>query len=127
MNHNIVLEDIDAGAPTPQHSVRRKEMMYRHRFPSDVVESDGPFEEFAHDAAIVTVETDDGSYFTPVVLVYPNFVGAMPDVEDIPFDPHRVIRILQSPENLKQRSSSDWTFFTQNRKIAEQSGGEVRV
>ena len=86
--------------------------MYPHRFPAAVIQRDGPFDEFAKDASIVTVELNDGSVISPVLLVYPDFVGGMPDVDGIPFDPRRVLRIYQTPENLNQCSRSHWTFFT---------------
>jgi len=87
-------------------------MKYLYHFPHEVIERDGPFHQFAKDASIVTVEMNDGTIYSPVVLVCPDLVGAMPDVSKLPFDPSQVSRISQTPENLSQRSSSDWTFFT---------------
>jgi len=82
--------------------------MYQYNFPKAVIERDGPFDEFAKDASIVSVELNDGRIFSRVLLVYPDFIGAIHGVQELPFAPVDVIRIFQTPENLKDRSSQDW-------------------
>jgi hypothetical protein len=82
--------------------------MYKYKFPAEIIERDGAFEEFAKDASIVSVELKDGRVFSRILLVYPDFIGAIHGVKKLPFDPLDVKRIFQTPENLKDRSSQEW-------------------
>jgi hypothetical protein len=83
----------------------------RYEIPRDIVERDGPFTEFKQDAAIVSVELAGGNTIGQVLLVYPNQVWAVRGRDTIPFDPPQVVRIFQSSEDLRTRTTSDWTFF----------------
>ena len=82
-----------------------------YELPIDVVTRDGPFQEFKQDAAFVTVETGSGEIHRGVLVLHPNYVIAMRGVEKLPFDPSGVVRIYQTDEDLKLRSSSNWTFW----------------
>jgi len=96
-------------------------MEYIHCFPKSLVERDGPFREFKQDGAIVSVELKDGTIFGAVLLVYPDIIGAMPEVDSIPFAVEDISKIFQTEDNIGCRSSSKWTFFLKNKK-AEQAG-----
>ena len=85
--------------------------MPRYEIPSPIVERDGPFEEFKQDGAIVSVELADGKIIGQVLLVYPNQVFAVRGCDRMPFDPLQVVRVFQSPEDLRTRTTSKWTFF----------------
>ena len=81
------------------------------QIPQNIYERDGPFKEFKQDAAIVSVELDDGRVFPGVVVLFPNYIIAMEGYSDLPFDPAKVIRVLQTAQDLKSRSKSDWVWF----------------
>jgi hypothetical protein len=83
----------------------------RYEIPRGIVERDGPFAEFKQDAAIVSVELVGGQTIGQVLLVYPNQIWAVRGRDAIPFDPSQVVRIFQSSEDLRTRTTSDWTFF----------------
>jgi len=83
----------------------------RYEIPRGIVERDGPFGEFKQDAAIVSVELTGGQIIGQVLLVYPNQVWAVKGRDAMPFDPSQVARIFQSSEDLRTRTTSDWTFF----------------
>jgi hypothetical protein len=83
----------------------------RYEIPGRIVERDGPFIEFKQDGAIVTVELVDGKTIGQVLLVYPNQVFAVRGCDRMPFDPQQVVRVFQSPEDLRTRTTSEWTFF----------------
>ena len=79
--------------------------------PANVVERDGPFEEFKQDAAFVSVELADGRKFEHLLLLHPNYLIAMKGESVLPFDPKQVMRAFQTAEDLKLRSSSNWAFW----------------
>jgi hypothetical protein len=81
--------------------------MYKHKFPAEVIERDGPFDEFSKDASMVSVEISDGRIYSRVVLVYPDFIGQIYGVKELPFDHNEVTRIFQTSDNLKERPR-DW-------------------
>jgi hypothetical protein len=83
----------------------------RYELPSEIVERDGPFDEFKQDGAIVTVELLDGRTVGQVLLVYPNQVWAVQNCDAMPFNPREVVRVFQSPQDLNTRTTSGWVFF----------------
>ena len=86
-------------------------MKYKYNIPDDVYKKFGPFDEFKQDASFVTVELSDGRKFSGVLVLYPNFIIAMEGFDEIPFDPSSIVRVCQTGDDLKKRSSSDWTFW----------------
>lgn len=79
--------------------------------PEDVVQTDGPFQEFKQDAAFVSVELRDGRVFHHVLVLYPRQIIAMKGQDTLPFDPNQVKRAFQTEDDLKMRSDSRWTFW----------------
>ena len=79
--------------------------------PTEVVQRDGPFDEFKQDAAFVSVELNDGRRFDHLLVLYPNYIIAMKGKSVLPFDPKQNIRVYQTDEDLKLRSSSSWVFW----------------
>jgi hypothetical protein len=79
--------------------------------PTEVVQRDGPFDEFKQDAAFVSVELADGSRFNHLLVLYPNYIIAMKGASVLPFDPKQIRRAFQTDEDLKLRSSSSWVFW----------------
>ena len=88
--------------------------MYQYRMPSHLIERDGPFVEFKQDGAIVSVDLANGVTHDEVLLVYPDYIAAVPKGEDLPFLPEDVVRVFQSPENLVARANSSWSYFHEN-------------
>lgn len=87
----------------------------RYLIPWDIVERDGPFEEFKQDGAVVSVELADGRTYGGVLLVYPNEIWAMDGYSELPFDPQSIKRIFQTEHDLADRSKSSWGFFGSSR------------
>ena len=79
--------------------------------PAEVVQRDGPFDEFKQDAAFVSVELTDGRRFDHLLVLYPNYIIAMKGESVLPFDPKQIRRAFQTDEDLKLRSSSSWVFW----------------
>jgi len=76
-----------------------------------VIDKFGPFDEFARDASMVTVELKNGEIITGVLIVYPNYIGAIEGEDDLIFSPKEVIKVFQTPEDLKKRSKSGWFWL----------------
>ena len=79
--------------------------------PMSVIEKSWPLHEFAQDASMVTVELKNGTIITGVLIVYPNYVGAIEGETDLTFSPSKVIRVFQTDEDLKKRSKSNWSWL----------------
>jgi hypothetical protein len=79
--------------------------------PMFVIEKYGPFHEFAQDASMVSVELTDKRIVTGVLVVYPNYIGAIEGKDDLFFSPKDVVRVFQTPEDLKKRSKSNWAWL----------------
>jgi len=76
-----------------------------------VIEKYGPFQEFSQDASMVTVELKNGRIVTGVLVVYPNYIGAIEGEADLVFSPKDVVKVFQTPEDLKKRSKSSWSWL----------------
>ena len=76
-----------------------------------VVERDGPFEEFKKDGAMVSVELADGRHFAGILVIYPNQIGAMEGHDVLPFEPAEIVRVYQTADDLRRRSSASWRFW----------------
>lgn len=76
-----------------------------------IIEKYGPFDEFAKDASMVTVELKNGEIVSGVLIIYPNYVGAIEGMNDLVFSPKDVVRIYQTDEDLRKRSKSSWTWL----------------
>jgi hypothetical protein len=87
--------------------------------PMSVIETYGPFDEFAQDASMVTVELKDGRIVTGVLVVYPNYIGAIEGEDDLAFSPQDVVKVFQTPEDLKKRSKSSWSWLYDPRKFSK--------
>jgi hypothetical protein len=70
-----------------------------------------PFKEFKQQASFVTVELKDGQIYEGILLILPNQIGAMDGHDVLPFDPLEVTRVYQTNQDLRRRSSSNWTFW----------------
>ena len=79
--------------------------------PQEVFDRDGPFDEFKQDAAIISVELNNGSQFSGVLVLYPNYIIAMKSYDTLPFDPENIVRAFQTEEDQRTRSKSTWTFW----------------
>lgn len=88
--------------------------------PVSVIEKYGPFHEFAQDASMVTVELKDGKVVTGVLIVYPNYIGAIEGEDDLVFLPKEVVKVFQTPEDLKKRSKSSWSWLYDPREFSKQ-------
>ena len=86
-------------------------MRYKYEIPDDVYKKFGPFDEFKQDASFVTVELNDERKISGVLILYPNYIIAVENFSEIPFDPNNIVRVYQTKDDLKRRSSSDWTFW----------------
>ncbi|MFC6439260.1 hypothetical protein [Bowmanella sp. JS7-9] len=80
--------------------------------PLKLVEAFGPFEEFKQDASIVNLHLKDGRTFKNALLVYPNELLAIENQTTLPFAIEEIESIEQTPENLRVRTTSKWSFFT---------------
>ena len=79
--------------------------------PMSVIDKWGPFHEFAQDASMVTVELSDGTIITGVLIVYPNYIGAIEGEDDLVFSPNNVVKVFQTPADLKKRSKSSLSWL----------------
>ena len=79
--------------------------------PISVIKKYGPFREFAHDASMVSVELINGNVIVGVVIVYPNYIGAIEGENDLVFSPKDVIKVFQTAEDLKKKSNSNWSWL----------------
>lgn len=79
--------------------------------PISVIDKCDQFHEFAQDASMVTVELKCGKIITGVVIVYPNYIGAIEGEDDLIFSPKDVVKVFQTPEDLKKRSKSSWSWL----------------
>jgi len=86
-------------------------MRYRYQLPSTVKVRGGRLEEFKQDGAIASVRLADGRQFSGVLIVSPRFVAAVRGHDRLPFSLEEVEEVFQTPEDLRMRSGSDWTFF----------------
>ena len=76
-----------------------------------VIEKFGPFHEFAQDASMVSIELKNGNIISGVLIVYPNYVGAIEGENDLIFSPKEVTRVFQTEEDLKKRTKSNWSWL----------------
>ena len=53
--------------------------------PMSVIEKFGPFHEFAQDASMVSIELKNGTIISGVLIVYPNYVGAIEGENELIF------------------------------------------
>jgi len=79
--------------------------------PMSVIDRYGPFHEFAQDASMVTVELADKRIITGVLVVYPNYIGAIEGKDSLFFSPKDVVRVFQTSEDLKKQSKSNWSWL----------------
>ena len=79
--------------------------------PNNIVERDGPFNEFKQDASFVTVELKDGSKIDGVLLLDAKYVIAVEGHNDLPFSPNNVVKAYQTKDDLNKRSKSTLSFF----------------
>jgi hypothetical protein len=79
--------------------------------PMSVIDRYGPFHEFAQVASIVTVELADKRIITGVLVVYPNYIGAIEGKDSLFFSPKDVVRVFQTSEDLKKQSKSNWSWL----------------
>jgi hypothetical protein len=87
--------------------------------PKSVINKYGPFHEFAQDASMVTVELSDKRIITGVLIVYPNYIGAIEGEDDLAFSPKDIVRIFQTPEDLHKRSKSSWTWLYDPKEFSQ--------
>lgn len=76
-----------------------------------VIDKYGPFHEFAQDASMVSVELKNGEILSGVLIVYPNYIGAIEGKDDLVFSPKDVVKVFQTEEDLKKRSKSSWSWL----------------
>jgi hypothetical protein len=86
-------------------------MHYRHRIPEEVMRRAGALQEFAMDASIASIRVKGGKIFSPVVIVYPDFIAAIEGFDHLPFTVEDVEAVFQSEEDLKKRSNSSWIWL----------------
>lgn len=79
--------------------------------PMSVIDKYGPFHEFAQDASMVSVELKNGEIISGVLIVYPNYIGAIEGMNDLVFSPKDVVKVFQTEEDLKKRSKSSWSWL----------------
>jgi hypothetical protein len=79
--------------------------------PMSVIDKCGPFHEFSQDASMVSIELKNGVTITGVLIVYPNYIGAIEGEDDLMFSPNEVVKVFQTPEDLKKRSKSSWSWL----------------
>lgn len=79
--------------------------------PVDVIKACGPLREFRPNVAIATIELRNGAIITGVLIVYPNYVGAIEGEDDLTFSPSDVIKVSQNNEDLKKRTKSSWVWL----------------
>lgn len=79
--------------------------------PMSVIDKYGPFHEFAQDASMVSVELKNGEILSGVLIVYPNYIGAIEGKDDLVFSPKDVVKVFQTEEDLKKRSKSSWSWL----------------
>ena len=87
------------------HSLKELEI------PINIVERDGPFDEFKQNVSFVTIILNDGNKVGGVLLMYPNHVIAIDGETELTFFPSKVTKIIQTEKDLKKRSASNWSFF----------------
>ena len=88
--------------------------------PISVIDKCGQFHEFAQGTSMVTVELKGGKIITGVVLVYPNYIGAIVGEDDLVFSPKDVVKVFQTPVDLKKRSKSSWSWLYDPREFSRQ-------
>ena len=79
--------------------------------PMSVIEKSWPLHEYAQDASMVTVELKNGTKIKGVVIVYPNYIGAIEGENNLTFSPNEVIKVFQTDEDLKKKSKSSWSWL----------------
>ena len=88
--------------------------------PLSVIDKCSPLQEFAKDASIVTVELNNGTTINGVLIVSPNYVGAIQGENDLTFSPKDVVKISQTEDDLKTRSKSSWAWLYNTKEFSSQ-------
>ena len=86
-------------------------MRYRYQVPEAVMRVAGTLDEFANNAAIASIRIKGGAVFSPAVIVYPNYLAAIEGYDDLPFKPEDIEAVFQTPDDLKKRSKSTWSWY----------------
>jgi hypothetical protein len=76
-----------------------------------IIERDGPFEEFKQDASIVSIRLLNSVVVENVLLLYPNIVAAIKGQSKLTFNHSQIEAVFQTESDLKVRSKSDWVYF----------------
>lgn len=79
--------------------------------PMLVIDKCGPFHEFSKDVVVVTVKLNNGDIISGVLIVHPNYIGAIEGESDLIFSPKDVLDIFQTQKDLKKRTRSNWTWL----------------
>lgn len=79
--------------------------------PIEIAQRNGPFEEFKQDASIVTVKLESGDIFERVMLLYPNYVIAVAEQTELPFEPSKVVSVTQDNSENRKFKDSTWCFW----------------
>ncbi len=79
--------------------------------PTEIAQQNGPFEEFKQDVAIVNVKLESGEIFERVMLLYPNFVIAVAEQTELPFEPSKVVSVTQGKSENRKFKDSTWCFW----------------
>ncbi len=87
------------------------------QIPMSVAQSNGPFEEFKQDVSIVSIKTKNGESFERVMLLYPNYVIAVADHNELPFDPSSVVEVTQAPKKLRRHQDSNWVYWYDSNQV----------
>jgi len=57
-----------------------------------------------------------GRVFSSALIVYPDTLAALEGFDELPFNPADVTAVFQTTADLQKRSTSDWTYFTNDEK-----------
>jgi hypothetical protein len=85
--------------------------------PTEVAQQNGPFEEFKQDVSIVTVELVNGVVYERVMLLYPNYVIAVAEQTELPFDPSKVVSVTQRKSKNRKFKDSTWCFWYDHNQV----------
>ena len=79
--------------------------------PKGIAQLNSPFEEFKQDVSIVTVRLRNGDLYERVMLLYPNYIIAIAECEELPFKPSEIVEIFQAPQKQRRHKDSNWVYW----------------
>ena len=86
-------------------------MKYKYGLPSAIIKKAENLKEFANGAAQVSVLLNNGETHHQILISDGQYIVAMRNETDLPFDPNNIVDIFQQSEDENPQNKGGWNFW----------------